>query len=74
LIPTSAELKSVSGELVDARVVDIKARKGVLFSHYTELEDFKTQLAESNSGGYTLGFIVLGLGVAGVWLTRKRRP
>jgi hypothetical protein len=128
-VPASADLKNVSGELVDARVVDVKTKKGVLFSHYTELDikgaegvttvrvsephserdlvgldeqelvasvdpmddmrvyslktpdrevinyqksmDFKTRLVESNSGGYTLGWIVLGLGVAGLWLTRK---
>jgi hypothetical protein len=128
-VPTAADLKSISGELVGARVVDQKTKKGVLFSHYTELDikgddrvttvrvgephrdqdlegldsaaltatfdpgddnrvyslktkdrevigfqksmDFKTGLVESNSGSYTVGWIALGLGIAGLWLTRK---
>jgi hypothetical protein len=37
-VPTAADLKSVSGELVGARVVDEKTKKGVLYSHYTELD------------------------------------
>jgi hypothetical protein len=32
--------------------------------------DYKTRLVDSNGGGYTLGWIVLGLGIAGLWLTR----
>jgi hypothetical protein len=127
-VPASADLETVSGTLVDARVVDIKTKKNVSFSHYTELDiqgpdrvitvrvgephserdldgledvdltasfdpvdnmrvyslkaddrevisfqksmDYKTRLVDSNGGGYTLGWIVLGLGIAGLWLTR----
>jgi hypothetical protein len=128
-VPTAADLKSVSGELVGARVVEQKTKKGVLFSHFTELDikgddrvitvrvgephrdedlnglesaeltatydpdddmrvyslktpdrevisyeksmEFKTRLVESNSGTYIWGWIALGLGIAGLWLTRK---
>jgi hypothetical protein len=128
-VPTASDLKSVSGALVGARVVEQKTKKGVLFSHYTELDiqsdagvttvrvgephrdqdlngldsvdltatydpeddmrvyslkttdrevisyeksmNFKTGLVESNSGSYTGGWIALGLGVAGLWVSRK---
>jgi hypothetical protein len=37
-VPTAADLASVTGELVGARVVEQKTKKGVLYSHYTELD------------------------------------
>jgi hypothetical protein len=37
-VPTESALTSVSGELVGARVVDVKAKKNVLAEHYTELD------------------------------------
>jgi hypothetical protein len=129
-VPAANDLKTISGELVGARVVESKTKKGVLYSRYTELDikaadgvtsvrvsephtdrdlealnsaeltatidpdddmrvyslktkdrevinyeksmNFKTRLVESNSGGYTWGWIVLALGAAGLWLTRKQ--
>jgi hypothetical protein len=38
VVPTESDLTSVSGELVDARVVDVKTKKNVLAAHYTELD------------------------------------
>lgn len=128
-VPAEAELSTVAGQLVDARVVDIKTKKNVLAAHYTELDikapdrvvtvrvgepnsesdleglaaktvtakfdasdemkvyalstsdrevisyaktaAFKEKLVESNSGGYTIGWIVVALGIAGLWLGRK---
>jgi hypothetical protein len=37
-VPSESALTSVSGELVAARVVDVKAKKNVLAEHYTELD------------------------------------
>ena len=37
-VPSESALTSVSGELVGARVVDVKATKNVLADHYTELD------------------------------------
>jgi hypothetical protein len=38
VVPSESDLASVSGELVGARVVDIKSKKNVLAAHYTELD------------------------------------
>ena len=39
--------------------------------NYRETAAFKAKLAESNSGGYLLGWIVVLAGVAGFWLSRR---
>ena len=39
---------------------------------YRDSADYKAKLAKSNSGGYTLGWIVLALGLAGLWLDRRK--
>jgi hypothetical protein len=128
-VPVASDLKTVSGELVGARIVESKTKKGVLYSRYTELDikaddrvtsvrvsephtdrdlealnggeltatfdpvddmrvyslktkdrevisyeksmTFKNGLVDSNSGGYTWGWIGLAVGIAGLWLTRK---
>ena len=38
VVPSESELTGVSGELVAARVVDVKTKKNVLAAHYTELD------------------------------------
>jgi hypothetical protein len=38
---------------------------------YADSAAYKTKLVDSNSGGYTLGWIVFALGIAGLWLGRK---
>lgn len=128
-VPAEADLSSVTGKAVAARVVDLKTKKGVLEDHYVELDiegadgvrtvrigephpddsvdgvggeivtakfdpadedrvyslgsadreviayrvsaDYKKRLVASNSGGYTLGWVVLGFGLVGLWLGRK---
>jgi hypothetical protein len=129
VVPSESELTSVSGELVGARVVDVKAKKNVLADHYTELDiksadrvvtvrvgepnserdleglssksvaakfdaademkvyalsaggrdviryadtaAYKAKLVASNSGGSWMGWLVLAIGGAGLWLDRK---
>jgi len=38
---------------------------------YRDTANFKTKVAESNSGGYTIGWIALVLGGLGLWFGRK---
>ena len=38
---------------------------------YRDTADFKAKVAESNSGGYTIGWIALVLGGLGLWFGRK---
>jgi hypothetical protein len=129
IVPGESALTSVSGELVGARVVDVKAKKNVLADHYTELDiddsgrvvtvrvgephserdleslssksvtakfdaademkvyalsagdreliryadtaAYKAKLVASNSGGSWMGWIVVAIGGAGLWLDRK---
>jgi hypothetical protein len=129
IVPSETDLTSVSGELVGARVVDVKNKKNVLAAHYTELDikdadrvitvrvgephserhleglsrttvtakfdaadqmkvyalsagdreffsyadtaAYKTKLVASNSGGSWMGWIVVAIGAAGLWLDRK---
>jgi hypothetical protein len=52
------------------RVYSLKADDREVIS-FQKSVDYKTRLVDSNGGGYTLGWIVLGLGIAGLWLTRK---
>jgi hypothetical protein len=128
-VPSESALTRVSGELVAARVVDVKTKKNVLAEHYTELDikdsdrvvtvrvgephserdleglssgtvtvkfdpvdemrvyalsaagrevirysdsaAYKTRLVASNSGGSWIGWIVVAIGGAGLWLDRK---
>lgn|GEM_PF-2089416 len=128
-VPSEAELSTVTGKALGARVVERKTKKGVLASRYAELDiqtsggvetvrvgepnseralnglggetvtarfdpkdeksvfslstasrqvityrdtaAFKAKLVESNSGGYTLGWIAVALGVLGFWFGRK---
>ncbi|WP_235507425.1 hypothetical protein [Acidovorax sp. Leaf78] len=40
---------------------------------YRDTAAYKHKLAESNSGGYTAGWIAVALGFAGLWISRKLR-
>jgi hypothetical protein len=129
VVPSETDLTSVSGELVGARVVDVKNKKNVLAAHYTELDikdadrvvtvrvgaphserqleglsrtsvtakfdavdemklyalsvgdrefiryvdtaAYQAKLVESNSGGSWMGWVVVAIGAAGLWLDRK---
>jgi hypothetical protein len=71
-------LSGLSGETVTARF-DPNDDKSV-FSlgtasrqviAYHDTAAYKTKLVESNGGGYTMGWIVVLLGVAGFWLSRR---
>ncbi|WP_225585421.1 hypothetical protein [Acidovorax sp. ACV01] len=128
-VPTEAELSTVSGKAINARVIERKSKKNVLASRFTELDikgaegivtvrvgepnservltglsgetvtakfdpkdekavfslstptrqlinyrdtaAYKHKLVEANSSGYTVGWIVVALGVAGLWISRK---
>ncbi|CAN7293657.1 hypothetical protein LJR129_001487 [Acidovorax sp. LjRoot129] len=71
-------LTGLSGETVTAKF-DPKDEKAVFslstpnrqLINYRDTAAYKQKLAESNSGGYTAGWIVVALGIAGLWISRK---
>jgi hypothetical protein len=64
------ELTATFDPVDNMLVYSLKAKDREVIS-YEKSISHKTRLVESNSSGYALGWIVLGLGAAGLWFGRK---